>query len=227
MKKMAFLLIFALLLAGCKEEPKKEPDPDLLVTAKPAIYIYPEEVCYEKPVIYAYPEMGMPVSVKLDYRGELTTTYPAYNDGWEVLARPDGTLTDPETGREYYCLYWEGVTDTVYDFSEGFVVSGEDSAAFLEEALATLGLSAREANEFIIYWLPRLEANPYNLITFQSEAYTDSARLTIDPAPDTLIRVFMAWRGLDAPIDIAPQTLEPVVREGFTVVEWGGTEVIS
>ena len=223
MKKMAFLLMFALLLAGCKEE----PDPDLLVTAKPAIYIYPEEVCYEKPVIYAYPEMGMPVSVKLDYRGELTTTYPAYNDGWEVLARPDGTLTDPETGREYYCLYWEGVTDTVYDFSEGFVVAGEDSAAFLEEALATLGLSAREANEFIIYWLPRLEANPYNLITFQSEAYTDSARLTIDPAPDTLIRVFMAWRGLDAPIDIAPQTLEPVVREGFTVVEWGGTEVIS
>ena len=55
MKKMAFLLMFALLLAGCKEEPKKEPDPDLLVTAKPAIYIYPEEVCDEKPVLYLSP----------------------------------------------------------------------------------------------------------------------------------------------------------------------------
>lgn len=104
-------------------------------------------------------------------------------------------------------------------------MAGENTAAFLEDALADLGLTEQEANEFIIYWLPKMEHNPYNLISFQREAYTDSAQLTIDPAPDTLIRVFMAWQGLDQPVEVEPQTLTAPKRTGFTAVEWGGAEV--
>ena len=178
----------------------------------------------EKPVIYLYPEKEMEVTVKLDFDGTLTSTYPAYGDGWTVTARPDGTLTD-EKGREYYCLFWEGESNTAYDFSTGYCVAGEDTAVFLERALAQLGLTEREANEFIIYWLPRMEGNAYNLISFQGAAYTDSAELTIDPAPDTVIRVFMAWKGLDQPEKITPQELIAVERKGFTVVEWGGAEL--
>ena len=164
------------------------------------------------------------MTVTLDYDGELTSTYPTYNNGWTVTARPDGTLTDEE-GREYYCLFWEGETDVKYDFSEGFVVKGEETEAFLEDALAALGLTDKEANEFIIYWLPRMEGNPYNLISFQNELYTDSARLAIDPVPDSVLRVFMAWKGLTKPVDVEEQILEPFERTGFTVVEWGGCEV--
>ena len=104
-------------------------------------------------------------------------------------------------------------------------MAGEDTAAFLEGALEQLGLTEREANEFIVYWLPRMEGNAYNLVSFQNEAYTDSAALTIDPAPDTLIRVFMAWKPLSTAVTIEEQELKPVERNGFTVVEWGGTEV--
>ena len=179
----------------------------------------------EKPVIYLYPEEATKVSVTLDFDGKLTATYPAYGDGWTVDASPDGTLTDPTTGRQYYCLFWEGVSQTEYDFSTGFCVTGENTAAFLEDALAQLGLTEQEANEVIIYWLPKMEHNPYNLISFQQEAYTDSAKLTIDPAPDTLIRVFMAWQGLDQPVEVEPQTLAAPERTGFTVVEWGGAEI--
>ena len=179
----------------------------------------------EKPAIYLYSEEETRVTVTLDFAGTLTSTYPDYGEGWTVTAQPDGTLTDPETGRTYYCLFWEGVTDAEYDLSAGFCVAGADTAAFLEDALARLGLTEREANEFIIYWLPRMEGNPYNLISFQGAAYTDGARLDIDPAPDTLIRVFMAWKRLDRPEQIAPQELKAVERTGFTVVEWGGTEV--
>ena len=107
----------------------------------------------------------------------------------------------------------------------GFCVSGSDTAAFLEDALAKLGLSRREANEFIIYWLPRMEANPYNLISFQFERYTDAAKLEVSPAPDTLIRVFMIYKPLDQPVDIEHQTLTAPERTGFTVVEWGGSEL--
>ena len=177
-----------------------------------------------KPVIYLYPERKTQVSVTLDFDGELTSTYPAYGEGWTVDASPDGTLTDPLTGREYYCLFWEGETDTEYDFSTGFCVAGADTAAFLEGALTDLGLTEQEANEFIIYWLPRMEENAWNLISFQTTAYTDSAVLTIDPVPDTLIRVFMAWQGLDQPVEVAPQTFTAPERTGFTAVEWGGAE---
>ena len=178
-----------------------------------------------KPVIYLYPEEETEVTVTLDYDGTLTSTYPDYGEGWTVTAAPDGTLTDPETGRTYYCLFWEGIIDRQFDLSTGFCVAGADTAAFLEDALAQLGLTEREANEFIIYWLPRMEGNPYNLISFQTDAYTDSAGLTIDPAPDTLIRVFMAWKGLDGPVEVEPQTLTAPERTGFTAVEWGGAEL--
>jgi hypothetical protein len=176
-----------------------------------------------KPILYLYPETITEVDVKLRYDGGLSCVYPEYNDGWHVTAHPDGTLYD-ESGKEYYCLYWEGSART-WPMDEGFCVSGQDTAAFLEDALAKLGLTRREANEFIIYWLPLMEDNAYNLITFQTDAYTDHARLAISPTPDTLIRVFMTWKPLDTPIDIPPQALTSPVRTGFTVVEWGGGQI--
>lgn len=178
----------------------------------------------EKPVIYLYPEQEQEVSVRLDYDGKLTCTYPAYDDGWNVTAAQDGTITD-ESGQEYNYLYWEGDSDQEYDFSEGFCVAGENTAEFLEDALVRLGLTRREANEFIVYWLPRMEQNEYNLISFQSEAYTDHARLSIQPEPDTVIRVFMAYKPLDHYQEIPEQSLSAPERSGFTVVEWGGSEL--
>ena len=178
----------------------------------------------EKPVIYLYPEAETDVTVRLDYAGDLTCTYPAYDGAWHVTSAPDGTLTD-ENGQTYRYLYWEGVDNVQYDFSEGFCVPGDKTAAFLEDALAQLGLTRAEANEFIIYWLPQMEQNAYNLISFQQETYTDAARLTITPQPDTLLRVFMAWKPLTSAVEIVPQTLTAPERTGFTAVEWGGSEV--
>lgn len=183
-----------------------------------------DEECAEKPVIYLYPEQKTAVSVSLDYAGTLTATYPAYENGWHITAEPDGTLYD-EAGNEYSYLFWEGEDKTDYDFSKGFCVAGVDTADFLRETLAAIGLTPKEYNEFIVYWLPKMEDNSYNLISFQSEAYTDAAKLDIDPTPDSLLRVFMAWKPLSKPQTIEPQTFTPFARDGFTVVEWGGCEV--
>ena len=177
-----------------------------------------------KPVIYLYPEQETTVSVSLDYAGTLTATYPAYENGWTVTAEPDGTLYD-ESGNEYSYLFWEGEDKTDYDFSKGFCVAGADTADFLREKLAEIGLTPREYNEFIVYWLPKMQDNPYNLISFQSERYTDTAKLDIDPTPDSLLRVFMAWKPLHKAQNIEPQMFAPFTRDGFTVVEWGGCEV--
>ena len=183
-----------------------------------------EMVAEEKPVIYLYPETETRVTVKLDLSGELTCAYPAYDGGWTVTAAPDGTLTD-EHGRTYNYLYWEGEGTEAYDFSKGFCVAGSDTAAFLEDALDRLGLTRREANEFLVYWLPRMQDNPYNLIAFQQEAYTESAKLTVSPRPDSVLRVFMAWKPLARLVDIPAQILPGFERRGFTLVEWGGAEV--
>ena len=185
----------------------------------------PREVdANEKPVIYLYPETETRVTVKLDLSGELTCAYPAYDGGWTVTAAPDGTLTD-EQGRTYNYLYWEGEVANGFDFSKGFCVAGSDTAAFLEDALDRLGLTRREANEFLVYWLPRMQDNPYNLIAFQQEAYTESAKLTVSPRPDSVLRVFMAWKPLARPVDVPAQILPGFERRGFTLVEWGGAEV--
>ncbi|MCF2664582.1 hypothetical protein JQM66_08425 [Oscillibacter valericigenes] len=70
-----------------------------------------------------------------------------------------------------------------------------------------------------------MEQYPYNLISFQANSYTDHAHLSVSPEPDSLLRVFMAWKPLGSPAEIPPQDLPAFSRGGFTVVEWGGSEV--
>ena len=178
------------------------------------------------PVIYLYNVSPELVNVRLDIKGGLTCTYPKYDpsEGWNIKASPDGTLTDLN-GRDYEYLFWEADLEFAPDLSHGFCVKGEDSALFLEKSLKQLGLTDTEANAFIMYWLPQMEANEYNVISFQTDAYEDSASLQITPEPDTVIRVNMLWYPSDVFVDIEPEELSgiaPSAREGFTVVEWGG-----
>ena len=70
-----------------------------------------------------------------------------------------------------------------------------------------------------------MQDNPYNVISFQTDVYTDGAALDIQPNPDSLLRVFMAYYPSDSEIKIEPQEFEVFERIGFTVVEWGGSEI--
>ena len=178
-----------------------------------------------KPVIYLYPRESTDVTVRLS-GVDLICTYPAYNAGWSVTASPDGTLLNHADGQEYSYLFWEGLGTLETDVSEGFCIRGEDTAVFLQETLSALGLTPREYNEFIVWWLPQMQDNPYNLITFAWEDYDASAPLEISPVPDTTLRVFMVWQAADSFVDI-PAPILPAAPErvGFTVIEWGGMEI--
>ena len=180
---------------------------------------------WDKPIIYIYPEKEMDVEVTVSNPEKLTVTYPKYNDGWKVKVLKDGTLID-RNNKKYYALYWEGKGDNNTIKSDGFVVKGEDVASFLEEKLEILGLNYKESNEFIMYWLPKLESNKYNYIRFKTmDEINKNMKLTINPEPDTLIRIMMEYKGLDKKIDVKEQKLERRERSGYTVVEWGGTEI--
>ena len=174
-----------------------------------------------KPVIYLYPEKEQEVNVKLDLDGKFTFTYPEYNNGWNVTAKPDGTII-PD-GKEYSYLFWEGLMPTFKpDFKEGFVIKGSESAEFLRETLSQMGLTPKEYNEFIVYWAPKLQENEYNKIYFAEDDYTDKAKLEINPNPDSILRVFMLYEKADENTVLPKQEIKPFERKGFTVVEWGG-----
>ena len=183
-----------------------------------------------KPVIYLYPEQETKVNVQLSFNGTLTSTYPTLPpEGWTVTAQPDGTLTDEE-GRSYRYLFWEGVADVDWKQDSGFLVKAEDAREFLEQSLTQLGLNELEQNDFITYWLPKLEKNGESFVTFAAEQYTDNAILTVTPQPDSVLRVQMLISKVDdsnraAFQKLPEQELPRFEREGFVLVEWGGTDL--
>lgn len=183
-----------------------------------------------KPVIYLYPEQETKVNVQLTFNGTLTSTYPTLPpEGWTVTAQPDGTLTDEE-GRSYRYLFWEGVADVDWKQDSGFLVKAEDAREFLEQSLTQLGLNELEQNDFITYWLPKLEKNGESFVTFAAEQYTDNAVLTVTPKPDSVLRVQMLISKVDdsnraAFQKLPEQELPRFEREGFVLVEWGGTDL--
>ena len=197
------------------------------------------EVLDEKPVVYVYPEEEQGLTMTIDVKGTLDMVYPAperqvqteegTRASWTISAAPDGTLTDA-SGRSYPYVFWEGPVrqDTP---ERGFIVAREDAVPFLEEKLGQLGLSDKEAADFITYWAPRIRANEYTFVSFDASSYAQQVTYSFaDEAgnqvvPDTFIRVFMTIRAADANEEVTPQVFGPTpTRSGFTAVEWGGTE---
>ena len=216
------LLLLTLLFCSC--EPKPAENEETETTEEATTHLF-ESFEFYKPVIYLYPEEETEVSVKVGFKGELTVTIPDYRDGWTILAKTDSTLIDLHDGKEYPYLFWEGKAKFAPDMTKGFVIKGSDTATFLEDILTKMGLLPHEISDFIEYWLPQMQNNPYNLIAFQGKNYDDIAPLTITPKPDSILRIFMTYHPLEEPIEIEEPEILPFKRNGFTVVEWGGTKI--
>lgn len=185
-----------------------------------------------KPMIYLYPEEETEVSVRLSDPEHITVSYPDYgDDGWRVTAQPDGTLSDDD-GHSLYALYYEAeYAGADKKIDEGCTVSRDDIVPFLEESLATCGLTEREAQEMIVWWLPRMSEHRYCQVRFSlTEDEQNRNALLISPKPDHLIRICVVWRGMDElPEEELPEQKLPRLDrdslDGFVAVEWGGTEI--
>ncbi|GEM_PF-510026 len=175
-----------------------------------------------KPVIYLYPQRTEHVSVQVG--AQVKESNPFYTTGgWkDVLAQPSGQLT--YQGEIYDSLYWEGEGFGAYpDITSGTIVKGSQAVATIKTQLKKQGLNAKEISDFMAYWQPKLPATPYVRLTWLSTAQMNVlAPLTISPRPQTLIRVFLDFEGLQESEKLAPQQFTTPARRGFTVVEWGG-----
>lgn len=176
-----------------------------------------------KPVIYLYPEKTTRVSVKVDPVGGFSFTDPAYGNGWEVIARPDGVLTEIKSNKTYPYLFWEGRGGLYQAPTLGWVVKQAEVSSFLDDKLAQMGLNAKETADFKEFWIPRMQGAPYYQVGFWGNAMMNQiAPLNITPKPDTTIRVLMDFKPLQKPVVVKAPTIKTPERRGFTVVEWGG-----
>ena len=205
-----------------------------------------------KPVIYLYPEKETNVHLSFAAPFSLNTQIPSYHDGWFVNAKPNGTLTDLQSkytdcskidetifGSEYAgaaCksnsypyIYWSGksVENQYPKVGGGWMVEKENLGVFMKAKLNEMGLNEKESNDMTSYWVPKMsEKNaPYYRISFlQTQAMNKFIPMDVNPKPDSVIRVFLDFKALEVKPSVipVPQTLQRFVRNGFTLVEWGG-----
>ncbi len=178
-----------------------------------------------KPVIYLYAPSETTVNVKLKVDGEFLITEPAYNNGWNVIAHSDGTVTNIADGKHFPYLYWEAAMKFQCRFETGYVIPGDSAEFLLRKILPETGLQGKEINDFIEYWLPDLSRNEFNLVTFPLEEYEKKAKMIITPQPDQILRVFMAFKSIPERTTIPAPTFSEFSRTGFHVVEWGGVDM--
>ncbi|MFC1656035.1 S-layer homology domain-containing protein [Patescibacteria group bacterium] len=179
-----------------------------------------------KPVVYLYPEEATDVHVEVDI-DEFTVTIPDYGkDGWTVRAQPDGSLYNYADGEEYPYLFWEGHKKDGLTTDQGSMVAKEDLEEFFTKNLAKMGLNKQESADFMEFWVPVMKEDPENyfFVSFiGTHDFNKVAPLTVEPKPDTVIRVFMYYHPTYRPFEVQEQKLSTIPRDGFTVIEWGGT----
>lgn len=188
----------------------------------------------DKPVIYLYSDDDIETSIQLKTDLELTFTYPILeNNAWNVNVTEKVIRSD--NGRSYPYLFWEAKTEELDYQRKGDALVGEliqtDSiVSYLENRLSKLGLNSTEQTDFITYWGPKMSSYNYVITQFNmDEVVEEMAALEVAPSPDSKRRVFMLFTGFDykpsIEVELPKTDVKSFNRSGFTLLEWGGTEV--
>jgi len=207
-----------------------------------------------KPVVYLYPKKTTTVHLSFLSRVSLNTQIPSYSNGWLVSAKADGTLTDLQPqftdcskidsskfGSEYAAkacknnsypyIYWSGKSETnpYPKVDEGWIVTKENLNSFMSQKLKEIGLTEKESKDMTSYWIPKMtEKNtPYYRISFlQTKDMNEFIPMNVYPQPDSVLRIFLDYKALSSKpsVDPKPQQFTKFIRNGFTLVEWGGLQ---
>ena len=182
-----------------------------------------------KPAVYLYPEKRQLVNVKVFPKGELSYTDPPYDKdrGWTVWAEPDSRLQPINDSRStiYDYLYYESKIrdEEIHKPAKGWVVKPDELESLFNNVLPELGLNKKEQADFMNYWLTKLPDSPYYFVGLVEKPQRDYLEaLVVTPSPDTSIRFSLYFEMLDQPKFAAEPIINTPVRNGFTLVDWGG-----
>ena len=174
-----------------------------------------------KPNIYLYADNEMKVTVDFMQEELLTVTIPQYINEWNATVHGDGSLTCD--GTEYDFLFYESKAFRELVTKEsGWVITAENREAAMLEILGQYQFNEEETTDFMEFWMDKLEPGVNYMMYPQVTKYVDAQMpVEITPMADSITRLwfgFEEYRGQNVEIPI----VEPITREGFTVVEWGG-----
>lgn len=182
--------------------------------------------CY-KPNIYIYGEEGTELSVTFDTPQLLTTTIPEYNDTWDVALEEDGQLTVDGLS-DFDFLFYESVTlpELLQDES-GFVINADTREEQFREIMTEYGFNETETDDFVEFWMEKLEENvDYVMYPQLTEAVDIAMPITVEAEEefDSYYRIWFYFVNV-AEVDMAAVSepeIVPVEHDGFTLIEWGG-----
>ncbi len=204
------IVITSLFFQSCKPDDPKEDD-DVCDTC---IVVY-------KPNIYIYPETELFLTLTLDFPegGKVLYSIPEYGNGWSFRVNKSGIIDN-----EFEFLFYESSQPDVWQMEKGWCIPSTELSGFFQNNLSRFGFSGREIDDFLDYWIPRLNlADFYTIYPQTSSLINRVIDLNFSTDPDHILRLFYVLQESD--LDNSAQLAEPVVesflREGFVVTEWG------
>ena len=224
-----------------------------------------------KPVILFYPPAGtvvnnFTVSVILAPEFFFTSVYPkahcedlttttAKVITWNVdRVDSDGSVTFPGAQNKYAYLFWEfsgdhnspiiGLPAVFGDVASTFHTDGAHAADFLAELLDVLGMTPRERDDMVTYWLHAVQSARHLLVRVVSQHDLEAcAALKVTPKDKaagvevSIHRIYLLLHSCDTldpaleakmpTVPCVPENVKgefPIVRDPakLNVVEWGG-----
>ncbi len=189
------------------------------------------EIMTYKPVIYLYgPDLDN-IELLLNPSGKFTFTYPQIKESkWTVDLKDNKILA---SGQAFPYLFYETVNEDLhYKLDKGslfgHVSEKNEVIDFLETSLSEMGLTQKEQTDFITFWAPRMITSPKVFIQFWiDKEYDNIATLEVSPHPESSKRIYIVFSPIedDNEINYQEQEFKPFKRKGFTIIEWGGSQL--
>lgn len=174
-----------------------------------------------KPNIYIYPTEKMQLFVNLSFPlgGNILTSIPDYNTGWNVTVEPSGKIDNT-----YTYLFYESSQPDVWQTEKGWQVKQSELTQFFTSNMENYGFSEREIIDFIDFWIPLFKDKEYYTIYPQTNVELNQAiSINFSTSPDKIMRLFYLVKGDDnkPTIKLEKPVIPTFERTGFYVTEWG------
>ena len=205
-------LMTALLFQSCNPD-DDIPDEDVDDECDTCMMVY-------KPNIYIYPTEKMQLNVELSFPlgGKVVTSIPEYVDGWDFVVDTNGLIDNT-----YSYLFYESTQPDVWQRTDGWTIKATELDFFFRENMNSYGFYGQEIDDFIDYWIPRLDIYTYYSIYPQTKELINKViELEFSEQPDNLLRLFYFVEGHN---QLQNKLIEPISdnfnREEYFATEWG------